>query len=106
MFLPQRPMHVFRSCARAFRRPWHVLPRPMRYAVLGVAASLLSVLFVRLPAPLFGDPESAILVASDGSLLGARIASDGQWRFPAGHDVPDKFATAITTYALLIGPFI
>ena len=72
--------------------------RPARYTALCVAGSLFAVLLLRLPSPLFGDPESAILVASDGSLLGARIASDGQWRFPAGDRVPDRFARAITTY--------
>ena len=29
------------------------------------------------------EPLSYVLVARDGSLLGARIAEDGQWRFPA-----------------------
>ena len=36
-----------------------------------------------LPQPLFATPQSYVLEARDGTLLGARIASDGQWRFPA-----------------------
>lgn len=33
-----------------------------------------------------------------GNLLGARIASDQQWRFPGNDQVPEKFSKAITTY--------
>src|SRR5690606_31553992 len=33
-----------------------------------------------------------------GELLGAKIASDGQWRFPQSGDVPGKFATCIVQY--------
>ena len=36
--------------------------------------------------------------ARDGTLLGARIASDGQWRFPGSAAVPDKFRKAIVTF--------
>jgi penicillin-binding protein 1C len=34
------------------------------------------------PRPLFKSPLSAVLEARDGTLLSARIAADGQWRFP------------------------
>ncbi len=49
----------------------------------------------RLPDPLFDDPVSSVLEARDGSLLGARIAPDGQWRFPGRDTVPGKFAAAV-----------
>ncbi len=51
-----------------------------------------------LPRPLFREPESAVLLARDGSLLGARIAADGQWRFPELDAAPDRFAQALITY--------
>ncbi|MGC3980763.1 MAG: penicillin-binding protein 1C [Steroidobacteraceae bacterium] len=51
-----------------------------------------------LPRPLFHQPLSSILLARDGSLLGARIADDGQWRFPDMQSVPDKFAQAVIAY--------
>jgi len=35
-----------------------------------------------LPDPLFEDPTCMVLEDKDGNLLGARIAADGQWRFP------------------------
>lgn len=51
-----------------------------------------------LPDPLFEDPTSTILEARQGQLLGARIAADGQWRFPARDSVPENFVAAITTF--------
>ena len=41
---------------------------------------------------------STVVEAKDGSLLGARIADDGQWRFPGTDIVPDKFEKAILTF--------
>ena len=51
-----------------------------------------------LPDPLFATPRSYVLEARDGSLLSARIATDGQWRFPAGAAVPAKFRRALLVY--------
>lgn len=35
-----------------------------------------------LPRPLFDDPYSVVVNHREGGLLSARIATDGQWRFP------------------------
>ncbi len=35
-----------------------------------------------LPKVLFEKPTSTVVFAEKGELLGARIAADGQWRFP------------------------
>jgi len=51
-----------------------------------------------LPDPLFSTPRSTVLEARDGTLLSARIASDGQWRFPSKGPVPLKFRRALLTY--------
>lgn len=51
-----------------------------------------------LPKKIFDTPTSIVLVDRTGYLLGARIASDGQWRFPHNDSVPAKFAIAITEY--------
>lgn len=50
------------------------------------------------PLPKFRTPLSTVVEARDGSLLGARIADDGQWRFPASGKVPDKFEKALLTF--------
>lgn len=51
-----------------------------------------------LPASLFNDPVSTVLLDRNGQLLGARIAADGQWRFPPADTVPEKFARALITF--------
>ncbi|MEM6965155.1 MAG: penicillin-binding protein 1C [Bacteroidota bacterium] len=51
-----------------------------------------------LPYPLFDDPTCMILEDKNGNLLGARIAADGQWRFPQIDTVPEKFEKAILTF--------
>ena len=50
------------------------------------------------PGKLFDAPVCAVLESRDGQLLGARIAADGQWRFPASDSVPEKFAKSIITF--------
>ena len=75
-------------------------PKPRRVAAGAAAAAALLVvasIATRLPDPLFDDPVSSVLEARDGSLLGARIASDGQWRFSGRDTVPGKFAAAVIT---------
>jgi penicillin-binding protein 1C len=51
-----------------------------------------------LPDPLFRDPYSTIIDDSEGRLLSAAIATDGQWRFPAEDEIPNKFKTAIVAF--------
>ena len=65
------------------------------FASVGALTAL--VLALR-PGRLFDDPVCAVLESSDGQLLGARIAADGQWRFPAADTVPEKFARAIIAF--------
>lgn len=51
-----------------------------------------------LPRPLFQTPTSTILEDSEGNLLGARIAADGQWRFPKLDTIPPKFKDCIVEF--------
>lgn len=51
-----------------------------------------------LPKPLFQTPTSTVLETQNGQLLGARIATDGQWRFPAQDNLPEKFVEAIIAF--------
>lgn len=48
--------------------------------------------------PLFTHARSTVVLARDGSLLGASVAPDGQWRFPAADSVPMKFATCLLQF--------
>lgn len=51
-----------------------------------------------LPDPLFQDPVCTVVLDRKQTLLGARIATDGQWRFPYQEEVPIKFQTAIICF--------
>ncbi len=51
-----------------------------------------------LPNPLFRQPVSTVLEDRHGQLLGAKIAADGQWRFPEMDELPEKYITALTSY--------
>ena len=60
---------------------------------------ILAVLFVfSLPSPLFTTPYSTVVSDREGLLLGARIANDGQWRFPLETEVPEKLEKALLTF--------
>jgi len=64
-----------------------------------LAFLLLSIIFwFSLPSNLFQDPTSTILYSREGSLLGARIADDGQWRFPDLVETPNKFEKSLLTF--------
>jgi len=51
-----------------------------------------------LPQPLFKDPTSTVIETQKGELLGAKIATDGQWRFPETDSVPIKFKKCIIAF--------
>lgn len=51
-----------------------------------------------LPQTLFDVPYSTVVADRHGELLGARIASDGQWRFPPRHTVPEKIRICLTEF--------
>lgn len=59
---------------------------------------LLVVYYFSLPRTLFQEPYSTVIESKEGNLLGAKIASDGQWRFPAQDSVPDKFKKCIVYF--------
>ena len=50
------------------------------------------------PIPAFHAPLSTVVEAADGTLLGARVAADGQWRFPPPDSLPDKYVTCLVNY--------
>ncbi|TRX61839.1 penicillin-binding protein 1C [Fulvivirga sp. M361] len=63
-----------------------------------VVLTLLMISRFILPEPSFTTPTSTVLEASNGDLLGARIAEDGQWRFPATDSVPHRFKVCILQF--------
>lgn len=74
----------------SFRQPWKLL-----FLLLIIFLTLL----IFIPIPSFEDNAYAtVLESSDGSLLGARIAQDGQWRFPPEDTVAEKFKQALVYF--------
>jgi len=67
-----------------------------------LAAGLLAAIFlIYLLWPLgrlFEKPLSPVLFSEDGQLLGARLAEDGQWRFPRDRKVPEKYFQAVLQF--------
>lgn len=58
---------------------------------------LLAYIFC-LPRTLFRPAYSTVVTDAQGELLGARIASDGQWRFPTRKSVPAKLARCLERF--------
>ena len=64
-----------------------------------VVASILFIWFYFcLPKPLFQIPTSTVIESYDGKLLGAKIADDEQWRFPATDSVSYKFEQCLLNF--------
>src|SRR4030042_2548266 len=59
---------------------------------------LILIVWFSIPDPLFRDPTCTVIEDREGELLGAKIADDGQWRFPYNEDVPAKFRQAIISF--------
>lgn len=67
------------------------------------ASSILVVLllvwyYFCLPEILFQKPYATLVYANESELIGAKIADDGQWRFPMPDSVPEKFKQCILQF--------
>jgi len=58
----------------------------------------VGIYYFSLPRILFRVPFSTVVESKERLLLSARIAQDGQWRFPPVKSVPEKFKKALITY--------
>jgi len=83
---------------RAQRSGWWNNKLKRKIKILTLAAGVLIIPVLLSPLPRFRVPLSTVVEAADGSLLGARIANDGQWRFPPAMAVPEKFEKALLTF--------
>ncbi|MGB3590477.1 MAG: penicillin-binding protein 1C [Nonlabens sp.] len=62
-----------------------------------VGALLIAYVFC-LPRQLFDKPTSTVVFSRESKLLGAKIATDGQWRFPPGDSIPEKFKACVLQF--------
>ncbi|MBV6646262.1 MAG: penicillin-binding protein 1C [Cyclobacteriaceae bacterium] len=80
------------------RKVKHLFKRINRWVFGSLILLALFFGLVPLPKPLFDAPYATTLLGSDGSLLGAAIADDEQWRFPPLDSIPEKFEVAILLF--------
>lgn len=73
----------------------HIRKNRIKYSILTIA--LIWYAFC-LPSDLFNEPTSTVVLSKENKLLGAKIALDGQWRFPENKNVPDKFKTCLIQF--------
>ena len=69
-----------------------------RSVIRWLIALLLVVYLFCLPRNLFDVSYATVVTDRHGELLGARIAADGQWRFPPVDTVPEKFRQCIIIF--------
>lgn len=69
-----------------------------RKVILILIAILVIAYIFCLPRQLFHVPYSTVVTDRNGELLGARIASDGQWRFPPRTTTPEKIKQCLITF--------
>ncbi len=70
----------------------------IRAAAATFLCASAALIFILLLTPRFDAPYSFTVYSSDGKLLGATTADDGQWRFPQSGMLPQKYKTALMTY--------
>jgi len=73
----------------------YIKTNPKKSAVFFI---LLLVYYFSLPRVLFDSPYATVIESSEGELLAAKIARDGQWRFPAQDSVPEKFKKCLVYF--------
>ena len=69
-----------------------------RKVMLGIITLLVFGYMFCLPRQLFHVPYSTVVTDRNEELLGARIASDGQWRFPPRKTTPEKIKQCLITF--------
>ncbi len=68
------------------------------FMALGLFLVIAGLFWFSIPRLSFNDPYSTVLLDRNGELLGARIADDGQWRFPPVDSLPEKYKKAAILY--------
>lgn len=86
-------MRILLACKKIARFFYRI-----RYYLLGIFALFLIWYIQALPKQLFNDPVCTVIKDRHGNILAARIADDGQWRFPHNNKVPDKFKKAVIQF--------
>lgn len=68
------------------------------WQLLGVCSAWALWFYVLLPTQLFSVPYTTVVFDGQQNLLGARIAADGQWRFPPVDTLPKGYVEALICF--------
>ncbi len=71
---------------------------PRKSIIVTAFIALLIWYIFCLPQKLFNTPYSTVVADRNHELLGARIATDNQWRFPPTDTIPEKFKICIIEF--------
>ncbi len=74
---------------------WKVTPTLFTLSVIMVVVFLF---LYSLSRKVFDEPTCTTIYASNGELIGARLASDGQWRFPPCDSLPEKYSQCLLLF--------
>ena len=72
--------------------------RPIKSAFFTLCGLFFIYFLFCLPENLFQEPLSSVITDKNGKVLSARIAKDGQWRFPEIETIPEKFEKCIIQF--------
>ena len=81
---------------RITQRPIRFLKKHPFKTTIGVL--LMVVYYFCLPKVLFDANSTTVIESEEGQFIGAKIADDGQWRFPESDSVPTKFKACIVAF--------
>lgn len=72
----------------------------LNYKTLLLGFFMLFVVGLVIPIqdPLFDKPYATVLESKEDQLLGARIAKDGQWRFPPSDSLPNNYKICLLKF--------
>lgn len=65
---------------------------------LGAISAAVAALWAPFQKPIFDVPYASVVYTTGHQLTGARIAADGQWRFPESKSLPKTYLQAVLTF--------
>lgn len=66
--------------------------------IVGGILVALFLLFLCIPVPRFEVPYASVVMSEDGQFLGAKVADDGQWRFPPSNHYSEKYVRCLLEF--------
>jgi len=89
----------FGICKFALNSIEFIIKLKLKFKILFFVILILWLWFYfSMPSKLFDDEYSTVVFSADSMLLGAHVATDGQWRFKGSDIVPSKYKACLLAY--------